>query len=257
MEVLSADDVLIAGFIVTGEPNSSKTVMIRGLGPSLAKLNVTNVLSDPLLELHGPAGFTTIINDDWQQGSNTNQIPDGFQPSDPRESVIVAQLPIGSSGFSSYTAIVRGAHGETGIGLVEAYDLQAGTTQFANISTRGFIDTGDKVMIGGFILGGSSQGSRVLLRAIGPSLPVTGALADPTLEVHNSQGITIASNDNWKIDDSTGQSQQAAIEGTTIPPTSDLESAILNTFAPGAYTAVVAGNGGGTGVGLVEVYNLH
>jgi hypothetical protein len=112
-------------------------------------------------------------------------------------------------------------------------------------------------MIGGFILGGSAHGSRVLVRAIGPSLPVSGALADPTLELHNSQGTKVASNDNWKVDDSNGQSQEAAIRATTIPPTKDLESAILKTFAPGAYTAIVAGKNASTGVGLVEAYNLR
>lgn len=112
-------------------------------------------------------------------------------------------------------------------------------------------------MIGGFILGGGNAGSKVLIRAIGPSLPVTGALADPTLEIHDSNGAKIKSNDNWKTDDASGQSQEGAIRATTIPPSNDLESAVLDTFAPGAYTAVVAGKNGGKGVGLVEVYNLH
>jgi sugar lactone lactonase YvrE len=255
MEVLNGENVLIAGFIISGQPNTTKLVMIRGLGPSLVAAGVANPIIDPLLELHGPGGLT-IVNDNWQQASNASDIPGGFQPTDARESVIIAQLPIGSSGYSNYTAILSGAHGEAGVGLVEAYDLQGGTNQFANISTRGFIDTGDNVMIGGFILGGSSEGSKVLIRALGPSLPVSGALADPTLEIHDTNGNLIAHNDNWKIDDATQASQQTAIEATTIPPANDLESAILDTFAPGAYTAIVAGRSGATGVGLVEVYNL-
>ncbi len=257
MEVLSGDNVLIAGFIITGPPNSTKKVMIRGLGPSLAAAGVTNPLSDPLLELHGPIGlFDTITNDNWADASNASDIPDGFQPSDSRESVIVATLPIDSSGITSFTAIVRGANGVTGVGLVEAYDLDPTPSAFANISTRGFVNTGNNVMIGGFILGGNDRGSRVLIRAIGPSLPLAGALADPTLAIHDSNGEAIATNDNWKIDDSTGQSQEAAVTATSIPPPNDLESAIVHTFAPGAYTAIVAGKNGGTGVGLVEVYNL-
>jgi hypothetical protein len=259
MEVLTKDNVLIAGFIITGEPNTSKKVMIRGLGLSLAKANVPNPLADPLLELHGPEGFATIVNDDWQQASNTSEIPTGFEPTDSHESLIVAVLPIGAKGFSNYTAIVRGANGETGIGLVEAYDLDHATGQFANISTRGFIDKGDNVMIGGFILGASDAGSKVLIRGIGPSLTdqgVTGVLADPTLEIHDKDGNKIRSNDNWKIDDATGGSQEAAITATTVPPPNDLESAIVDTFAPGLYTAIVAGKDQGTGVGLVEVYNL-
>ncbi len=135
----------------------------------------------------------------------------------------------------------------------------AAASKLANISTRGFVDTGNNVMIGGFILGGpsGSDGGKVLVRAIGPSLPVSGALADPTLELHNGSGTLIASNDNWKIDDATGQSQEAAMRATTIPPSNDLESAILATLPPGNYTAIVAGKNGGTGVGLVEVYNLQ
>jgi hypothetical protein len=257
MEVLGSDKVLIAGFIITGEPNTTKKVMIRGLGPSLTAAGVGNPLSDPLLELHGPAGFTTVVNDNWRDATNTSEIPEGFQPGDRRESVIIATLTIGAGRVASYTAIMRGAHGETGVGLVEAYDLDATRNQFANISTRGFIDQGAGVMIGGFILGGGTRGSKVLIRATGPSLPVTGALADPTLEIHNKDGARIVSNDNWKVNEQTGESQEAAIEATTIPPSNELESAILETFAPGAYTAVVAGKNGGTGVGLVEVYNLQ
>jgi hypothetical protein len=260
MEVLGNDNVLIAGFIVTGPSGSSKKVMIRGMGPSLVNAGVTNPLADPLLELHLPDG-TVVTNDNWQQASNSGDIPNGFQPVDPRESVIIATLPIGSGGSSGFTAILKGAHGETGIGLAEAYDLDGSApNQFANISTRGFIDTGDNVMIGGFILGGSSQGSSVLIHGIGPSLAnfgVTNALADPTLALHDSNGNTLMTNDNWKTDDTSGQSQEAAIRATTLPPSNDAESAILMTLPPGAYTAIVAGKSNATGVGLVEVFNLQ
>jgi hypothetical protein len=260
MEVLSGNNVLIGGFIVTGTEGSTKKVMIRGLGPSLANAGVSNYLADPFLELHDSSGALLVSNDNWQSASNSGDIPNGFQPSDPRESVIVATLTVGPNGFSNFTAILRGANGETGIGLAEAYDLdQSAPNQFANISTRGFVDTGNNVMIGGFILGGGSSPSNVLVRAIGPSLSNQGVdnpLQDPTLELHDSSGTTIKTNDNWKIDDQSGQSQEAAIEGTTIPPSNDFESAILMTLQPGAYTAIVAGKNGTTGVGLVEVYNL-
>ena len=126
-----------------------------------------------------------------------------------------------------------------------------------NVSTRGNVLTGDKVMIGGFILGGSDP-QKVIIRGIGPSLGsagVTGALADPTLELHQG-GTTLATNDNWKINDQTQQSQEADIRATTIPPTNDLESAILMTLEPGAYTAILSGKDGGTGAGLVEIYDL-
>jgi len=144
---------------------------------------------------------------------------------------------------------------------VEVYDLaQSANARLGNISSRGFVDTGDNVMIGGFIVGGpTGENGRVLVRALGPSLTnsgVAGALSDPTLELHDGNGATIASNDNWKLR-SDGGSQQAEIESTSIAPTNDLESALLRDLAPGNYTAIVRGNNNATGVGLVEVYNLQ
>jgi hypothetical protein len=245
MSVQAGDNVLIAGFIVTGPSGSTKKVLIRGLGPSLAHFGVPNTLSDPLLELHTSNG--TVSNDDWQQG-DTSQIPNGFAPSDPHEAVIVATLAPGN-----YSAVVKGAHGETGVGIAELYDLDSTSpAKLANISTRGFINTGDDVMIGGFIVGGTEP-ARILVRAIGPTLTdfgVQGALADPTLELHDSNGTSI-SNDDWR------ESQEAAIIATTIPPNKDREPAILATLVPGNYTAVVRGKDNTTGVGLVEAYNLQ
>jgi hypothetical protein len=178
-------------------------------------------------------------------------------PTNDLESAIVATLAPGN-----YTAILAGKNGGTGVGLVEVYDLaQAANSKLANISSRGFVDTGDNVMIGGFIVGGGTGGStstaKVIVRALGPSVPVTGALGDPTLELHDGNGTTIATNDNWKINDQTQQSQEADIRATTIPPTNDLESALVATLVPGNYTAIVRGKSNSTGVGLVEVYNLQ
>jgi trimeric autotransporter adhesin len=152
--------------------------------------------------------------------------------------------------------IERGKLDTTGVGLVEIYDLGAAFgPELANISTRGFVDTGSNVMIAGFIAASSTGGSgEVIVRALGPSLGSVGIadpLADPMLELHDSNGTLIAANDNWKTD------QELAIEATGIPPTNDAESAIVATLAPGAYTAIVSGKDNGIGVGLVEVYNLH
>ena len=245
MKVLTNDNVLIAGFIVTGPSGSTKKVLIRGLGPSLAQFGVTGTLSDPLLELHKSDG--TVINDNWQQG-DTTQIPNGFAPGDPREAVIVATLAPGN-----YSAVVKGAHGETGVGIAELYDLDsASPAKLANISTRGFINTGDDVMIGGFIIGGNEP-AKILVRVTGPTLSdfgVQGALADPTLELHDSNGATI-SNDDWR------ETQETEIIATTIAPNKDREPAILATLVPGNYTAVVRGKNNTTGVGLVEAYNLQ
>jgi DNA-binding beta-propeller fold protein YncE len=245
MSVQTGDNVLIAGFIVTGPSGSTKKVLIRGMGPSLAQFGVPGTLSDPFLELHEPDG-SVVSNDNWQQG-DTSQIPNGFAPSDPRESVIVATLAPGN-----YSAVLKGAHGETGVGLAEVYDLDsASAAQLANISTRGFVNTGDNVMIGGFIVGGTEP-TKILVRAIGPSLAsfVPGALSATTLELHDANGAVI-SNEGWR------NTQEADIIATTIPPSNDNEAAILATLVPGNYTAVVRGRNNTTGIGLVEAYNLQ
>jgi hypothetical protein len=254
MRVLTGDNVLIGGFIITG--TDAKKVIVRGIGPSLTNQGVTGVLQDPTLELHDSTGATINFNDNWKDSQQSEIEATGIPPTNDLESAIVATLPANNAG---YTAILRGKNDTTGIGLVEAYDLdQAANSKLANISTRGFVDTGDNVMIGGFIAGNGV--TNVIVRAIGPSLTgagVSGALQDPTLELHDSSGATIATNDNWKVRDSDGSSQQAEIEATTIPPSNDLESALLATLTPGPYTAIVRGKNNTTGVGLVEVYNLQ
>jgi hypothetical protein len=164
------------------------------------------------------------------------------------EAAIVATLPANSS---AYTAIVRGVNNGTGIGVVEAYDLDHTVdSKLANISTRGLVQTGANVLIGGLIVLGQDP-HRVIVRAIGPSLPVPGALVDPTLELRNGSGALLASNDNWRSD------QETEIIATGIPPSNDLESAIVRNLVPGNYTAIVRGGGGTTGVALVEGYGLN
>jgi hypothetical protein len=256
MEVQNGNNVLIGGFIVTG--TDAKKVMIRALGPTLP---VSRALADPVLELHNKSGAIA-TNDNWKINDATGRSQESIirattiPPSSDLESAIIATLPANNS---NYTAIVRGKSGGTGVGQVEVYDLgQAANSQLANISTRGFVDTGDNVMIGGLIAGPNTSGSsRVLVRAIGPSLPVSGALQDPVLELHNANGSMIASNDNWKTNAQSGHSQEADIRATAVAPTNDLESALLQTVAPGNYTAIVRGKNNKTGIGLVEVYNLQ
>ena len=260
MRVLTGDQVLIGGFIITG--TDPKKVIIRGMGPSL-NVNGTPIpgrLADPTLELHQPDG-TVITNDNWKINDQTGQSQEAdirvttIPPAHDLESALIATLAPGN-----YTAILAGKNGGTGVGLVEVYDLaQGANSKLANISTRGFVDTGDNVMIGGFIVGGGSGGgsATVIVRGLGPSVPVAGALGDPTLELHDGSGTTIETNDNWKINDQTGQSQEADIRATTIPPTNDLESALIATLPHGNYTAIVRGKNNSTGVGLVEVYNLQ
>jgi hypothetical protein len=248
LNVQTGDNVLIGGFIVTGA--DPKKVIVRAIGPSLGMAGVSGALADPTLELHEPDG-TVVTNDNWKDTQEAEIVATTIPPTNDLESAMVATLAPGA-----YTAIVSGKNGGTGVGLVETYDLdQAAASQLANISTRGFVETGDNVMIGGFIVGGGGGGNAtVIVRAIGPSLGtagVSGALADPTLELHDSNGAIIASNDNWK------DTQEAEIEAAQLAPADDRESAIEATLAPGAYTAIVRGKDNGTGVGLVEAYNLQ
>ncbi len=246
----AATDALIGGFIVLGD--TPKRVMIRAIGPSLAP-NLSGALSDPTLDLLDASGTVLNSNDDWGDAPNKRDITNsGFAPGNPAESAILTTLPVTSSG-SGYTAVVHSATGTSGIGLVELYDLDSGPgASVLNISTRGDIQTGDKVMIGGFIISGEGT-QRVLVRAIGPSLggAVDDPLADPTLTLVDSQGTQIDFNDDWQDNPVADD-----IEATTIPPTDPHESAVLQTLAPGGYTAIVKGAGDTTGTGLVEVYAL-
>jgi hypothetical protein len=249
MRVETGDNVLIGGFIIRG---GSKKVIIRAIGPSLRQAGVVNALDNPTLELRSSAGSLITSNDDWVTSSQQQEIVNsGIPPSDPRESAIVATLPEGN-----YTAVVAGAGGTVGVGLVEVYDLDRNAVgRLLNLATRGNVETGDDVMIGGFIVGGT-QNTRIVVRAIGPSLstatpPVAGALADPTLEFRDSQGSLLESNDNW-IDSPHKQ----AIIDSTLAPTNDKESALLLALPPANYTAIVRGVNGTTGIGLVEIYDL-
>lgn len=255
--VLTNDQVLIAGFIIMG--NAPKRVIIRGIGPSLNNSGVTGALADPTLELH--SGATTLLtNDNWKTRSDGSSQQAEVEattvpPMNDLESAIVTALSPGA-----YTAILAGNSGGTGVGLVEVYDLTPSSSELSNISTRGFVDTNDNVMIGGLIVGGGTGGGvRVLVRALGPSLSasgVQGALANPTLELDDANGNIIATNDDWKINGQTGLSQEAEVSATTLPPDNNLESAVVTTLAPGAYTAVVRGRNGTSGVGQIEAYRL-
>jgi hypothetical protein len=245
MKVLTGEKVLIGGFIINGA--GPKRVIVRGIGPSLGALGVPDALADPTLELHGAIG---INNNNWRDSQEAEIIATGLPPNNDLESAIVASLDPGN-----YTAILAGINETTGVGLVEVYDLdQSAGSKLANISTRGFVDIDDNVMIGGLISGPAIGATEVLLRAIGPSLISVGiqdALQDPALELHDGSGAIVAMNDNWM------DTQQAEIEATGLAPTDNNESAILQTLAPGNYTAIVRGNNNTTGVGLVEAYNLR
>jgi hypothetical protein len=235
------ENVLIGGFIINGlEP---KEIVLRAIGPSLP---LAGKLADPVLELYNSSGGIISQNNNWN-AHRTDVLATGIPPSDEHEAVIVVNLQPGS-----YTAVVRGANDAGGVALVEAYDLSADSnSRLANISTRGMVESGDNVMIGGFIIGGG-EATNVAVRALGPSLGVhgvSGALSDPMLEVYNANGGLMAQDDDWR----TFQQQQLIDSG--LAPADDRESAMLLSLQPGAYTAIVRGKNG-SGVGLVEVYNL-
>jgi hypothetical protein len=239
LRVETGDDVLIGGFIVDG--TQPKQVIVRAIGPSLP---LAGVLADPILELHqGDAIIAT--NDNWRTDQETEILASGFAPASDKESAILTTLDPGS-----YTAIVRGVNSGMGIGLVEVYDLgQDSPSTLANISTRGLVQTGDNVLIGGFIVLGGDP-TAVLIRALGPSLPLAFTLPDPTLELHDVNGRTVVSNDDWR------SNQEPEISFTGLAPSDDAESALFAVLAPGNYTAIVRGKDEGTGIALVEVYQL-
>ena len=249
LRVQRGENALIGGFILTG--SEPKRVIVRAIGPSLANAGVEGALQDMTLDLFNAAGEIIASNDDWKHTQQSELEATTIPPDDDRESAIVTTL---TANNASYTAVVRGKSDATGIGLVEVYDLaQSADSKLANISTRGFVETGEQVMIGGFIAGGGNGSARVVVRAIGPSLAnagVAGALQDPTLQLVDANGSEIRANDDWK------ESQQGELEALQIAPGSDYESALVVTLSGGNYTAVVRGKDGGTGVGLVEVYNV-
>lgn len=252
--VATGDAATIGGFIVTG--NADKPVVLRGIGPSLAGAGVPadEVLADPVLELHGPNGALMTRNDNWRDDPLTQYVIEGsiYQPTDDRESVIPATLLPGP-----YTVINAGKNQTSGIGLVEVYDsYQAADAELANISTRGLVQTANNVMIGGFVLGRNPGDVRVAVRGVGPSLSQFGlsnVLQDPTLELHDGDGTIMASNDNWQDDPASA----AQLEAHGLALQQPNESGIFLELPPGTFTVILSGKNGGTGIGLVEIYNLH
>jgi K319L-like, PKD domain len=239
------ENVSIGGFIVQG--GAPKEILIRAIGPSLADLGLSGGLADPTLELHDASGNLLLSNDNWKERQEQEISETGLAPGDDRESAILATLDSGS-----YTAIVAGRNNAGGIGLTEIYDLQQSGGRLMNISTRALVGLDDSVMIGGVIITGVDPAT-ILFRAIGPSLTGAGIqnpLPDPTLDLFDTQGTRLATNDNWK------EAEQDAIEATGLGPSSDLEAALLVDLNPGSYTAVVRGADGTSGVALIEVYHL-
>jgi hypothetical protein len=242
----------IAGFIKRNP--ATKRVMIRGIGPSLG---IDAALSDPVLKIFDSTGTQIATNDNWRTTQQAEISASGLAPISDKEAAVIVNLTGAATG-TNFTAILSGAHAGVGIGVIEVFDLDAESfADFGNISTRGVVGTGPGVLIGGFIVRDDSftnQPQTILVRGIGPSLGAAGVsnpLQNPTIELHDGQGATITSNDDW------GSSPDAAaLQTSGLAPANPKESAILRTLAPGAYTIVLSGVNGGTGIGNVEAFNL-
>jgi len=268
LEVKNGDEVAIAGFIITPStgprPNDPRKgpskgggggrTFIEGLGPSLGNFGIPDFLANPTLELHDGSGGLIYYNDNWRDDPlQAAQIKAAGVHLTDLESAIIWMLEP-----SAYTVVLAGKNGGTGTGLVEIFDIkgQFSDSQLGNISTRGFVGTEENVIIGGFILGNSVNNAQIVIRGIGPSLTnfgITNALADPTLELRDDNGALIVANDNWQDDPKSA----AQLTAYGLAPQNFLESGIYASLQPGAYTAILAGKDGGTGVGLVEIYNVH
>jgi len=241
--VETGSGVTILGFIITG--TDSKQVVVRGLGPTLTQYNVSGVLADPFVSLFDGDGNVVYTNNNWKDSQQAAIQATGLAPPNDLESAILRTLQPGN-----YTAVLSGKNSTTGIGLLELYSTPSGLT---NVSIRGFVGTGDNVLISGFSSSGGNGTIQLIIRALGPTLTqfgVSGALADPTLSLIDGNGNVVAFNDNWK------NTQKTAIQNTGFAPPNDLESAILATLPNGNYTAIMSGKNGATGVGLVEVYKV-
>ncbi len=243
------DNVLIGGFIVSGP--APKTMVLRALGPSLSGFGLSDVLADPVLSVYNSSGTLIATNDNWEADPGHSEIDaNGLAPANLLESATLDSLAPGA-----YTVIVRGKDPTPGIGLVELYDLspQSNST-LTNMSTRGSVGTADDVLISGFIVG-DVDSAIVVVRALGPSLAasgVSGVLSDPTLTIYDSAGSEIASNDNWQ-----DNVNAIDVRKNGLAPPNPSESALVLHLPAGAYTAIVRGANGGTGVALAEVYTLH
>ena len=252
LRVQGGDKVGIGGFIITG--NVVKRIIVRGIGPSLTVGGqpVAGRLQDPVIELFDGNGLLITTNDNWKDSPDRADIEtSGLAPTNDAEAAIARTVNPGA-----YTAVLYGKDQSEGIGLVEAYDRdQGGASELANISTRGFVDRGDNVLIGGFIAGARPGATNVIVRAIGPSLTGKGvpeALQDPTVELVNRNGDRLDFSDDWRT-----SGDQAEVTARGLAPQDERESAAFYTVAPGDYTVIVRGKSETTGVGLVEIYNVQ
>jgi arylsulfate sulfotransferase len=249
--VMSGDNVLINGFIVSGP--GTKTVVVRALGPSLSNFGLSGVLADPVLTLYNSSGTVIASNDNWQTDGHALIEQNGLAPSDPSESAaLLTNLAPGA-----YTVVVTGKNSTEGVSLAEVYEIpQPGVnSKLTNVSGRSFVGTGDNVLISGFVVGDVGSAT-VVVRALGRSLASFGVgnpLTDPVLTIYDSKGSVIVSNDNWQSD----PNNVVLLPKNGLAPPNPFDSALVLHLPAGAYTAIVRGANGATGNALVEVYHLE
>jgi sugar lactone lactonase YvrE len=250
MQVLTGNDVMIGGFVIGGATN--KTVAIVATGPSLVPFGIANPLANPMITLVRQSGQQVIAtNDNWQAAANAGQLTAaGFAPSDSLEAAILVNLEPGA-----YTAIVQGADGGTGVSVIGVYEVDGPSIPLINISTRGLVQTGNNVMIGGFVIDGASP-QTVAIVGTGPSLApfgIANPLANPSLTlVRASDQVVIATNDDW-----AGDANASLLQAAGFAPPNALESGLYITLQPGAYTAILSGVGNTSGVGVIGVYRVN
>jgi uncharacterized protein GlcG (DUF336 family) len=248
LSIGAGDTQAIAGFIIGG--TGSKDVVVRAVGPSLSQFGISNALPNPALEIHDQAGNLITTNNDWKSTQEAAIEAVGLALLNEKEAAVKLTLTPGA-----YTAVMQDETGTAGVGLIEVYDIGTSSgSVLSNLSTRGYVGTGDDVMIGGMILDASSGYAQVVIRALGPSLAasgVTGVLADPTLELHDANGATMGANDNWE------DTQALDLAASNLAPPDPQESALMVWLTPGAYTAIVRGNNNATGIGLLEAYSIQ
>jgi aryl-phospho-beta-D-glucosidase BglC (GH1 family) len=245
-------NTLIAGFVLSG--NGAKPMLLRGIGPTLSNYQVTSPLADPSIVLYNSKAVSLAQNDNWNGDSALSTAFSSLGAFSLSASSKDAALLTSLSG-GPHTMHVTTSNSTSGAALAEVYDANTSSTdlRLVNISGRGSVDATSN-LIAGFVVGGDGS-MNVLVRAVGPTLTdygVTGVLSNPKVTIYNSKGVELASNDDWG--GSSTLSSTFTKVGAFNLPTSSKDAAILLTLAPGAYTAVVSGVNGTTGVALVEVY---
>lgn len=251
---VTADNPLLTGFAITG--TGDRTVLVRAVGPGLTDFGVTGALEAPLLRLYDATGNVLVENTGWAGAPALTQAAaiSGAFPlaTGHADSAVLVSLAPGN--YSIQVLDSRSTNG--GVALAEIYDVAGGSaSRLANASSRSSLTAADGVLISGFVITGTTNGS-LLVRGVGPALTqfgVTGALADPIVSLYDGTGRMVANNDNWTA---TSLVSSASSVGAFALVAGSKDAALTLTLTPGAYTAQVSGATGTTGGALLEIYEL-